>query len=374
MKRLLLLLITFLVSERALGQNPTYQLILSNDAQLSSTVYEFDVYIIQTGATAFELSELQLVMSFNTGISSGTLTFSMNGGTSELNSAQQPTGPFESGNLLIVPTRTPPGSGNGTIISISPGLRVGRFRITSSVPFIAQSPNVEWRNVDAGNPYTKVFCYVNGTNTEITDPQSHDNLLQGAPLPIQLASSAVNVIRANDVEISWKTVSETNNYGFEVYRRRNENGEWRKLGFLQGHGTTLTQQAYLYLDKSVGFGNFFYQIKQVDLDGKSQVFPEMAVTVGVGPDKFVLAQNYPNPFNPSTTIEFAVPQNGFATMRVYNTLGQEVATLFRGEVTAGIHSVEWSPTNLASGVYVYRLEVDNGMQHFFATRRLALMK
>jgi hypothetical protein len=195
-----------------------------------------------------------------------------------------------------------------------------------------------------------------------------------APLPIQLASFAASVVRGNDVEVEWKTVSETNNYGFEVYRKRNENGEWKKLGFVEGHGTTLAAQSYTYVDRSLGFGKYFYQIKQVDLDGKSKALPEVDVTVGVTPNGLVLAQNYPNPFNPSTVIEFAVPQDGFATMKVYNTLGQEVAMLFRGEVTSGIHSVEWSPKELASGVYVYRLEVDNGKQHFVATRRLILMR
>jgi hypothetical protein len=195
-----------------------------------------------------------------------------------------------------------------------------------------------------------------------------------APFPIQLASFAASVVRNNDVEVAWKTVSETNNYGFEVYRKRGETGEWKKLGFVEGHATTLAPQSYSYVDKSVGFGKYLYQIKQIDLDGKSEVFPEMAVTVGVVPERLTLGQNYPNPFNPSTTVEFAVPQNSFATMKVYNILGQEVATLFRGELAAGIHSVEWSPKNLSSGVYVYRLEADNGTQHFVATRRLALMK
>jgi hypothetical protein len=195
-----------------------------------------------------------------------------------------------------------------------------------------------------------------------------------APLPIQLVSFAASVVRDNDVEVTWKTISETNNYGFEIYRKRGETGEWKKLAFLEGHGTTLAAQSYTYVDRSLGFGKYFYQVKQVDLDGKSKAFPEVDVTVGVVPGKLVLAQNYPNPFNPSTSIEFNLSMSGYATLNVYNLLGQEIAMLFRGEVTSGIYSVEWSPKNLASGVYVYRLEVESGPQHFVATRRLVLLK
>jgi hypothetical protein len=176
-------------------------------------------------------------------------------------------------------------------------------------------------------------------------------------LPIQLASFSASVVRGNDVEVTWKTVSETNNYGFEVYRKRDGADDWLKITFVNGHGTTLTPQSYSYLDRSVPFGKYYYRIKQIDLDGKSDTFPEMEVSVGVAPGAFVLAQNYPNPFNPTTTIEFTVPQSGRATMKVYNVLGQEVATLFEGNAEAGrINTVRFNASNLPSGLYFYTLK------------------
>jgi hypothetical protein len=82
----------------------------------------------------------------------------------------------------------------------------------------------------------------------------------------------------------------------------------------------------------------------------------MAVTVGVVPEKLTLAQNYPNPFNPSTTIEFVVPQSGHTTMKVYNILGQEVATLFEGNAEVGrINGARFDASNLPSGLYFYTL-------------------
>ena len=71
---------------------------------------------------------------------------------------------------------------------------------------------------------------------------------------------------------------------------------------------------------------------------------------------YSLSQNYPNPFNPTTQIDYSVKQNGFVTLKVYNILGQEVQTLFSGQQTAGLHTAKLDGTNLASGVYIYRMQ------------------
>jgi hypothetical protein len=179
---------------------------------------------------------------------------------------------------------------------------------------------------------------------------------QSSPVPIQLASYTASLIRGNDVEVAWRTVSETNNYGFEVLRKRGNLGDWRKLTFLQGHGTTLVPQSYSYMDRSVPVGTYSYRIRQIDLDGKSETFPEMGVNLGLEPGKSVLAQNYPNPFNPTTTIEFVVPQAGWVTLKVYNMLGQEVATLQDGNVEGNkVYATEFNAGGLASGLYYYQL-------------------
>ena len=85
---------------------------------------------------------------------------------------------------------------------------------------------------------------------------------------------------------------------------------------------------------------------------------------------FSLFQNYPNPFNPSTTIRYGLPARSHASLSVYNTLGQEVAVLQNGEQEAGYHEVKFDGTNLASGVYFYRLKVGE----YMATRRLLLVR
>jgi hypothetical protein len=271
------------------------------------------------------------------------------------------------------------GDNNGAVVP-STFTRIGTVQLTILDP--SQSSNLVWRAIGVVTEMSKLSNPgVQGGGQDpitfsgtFTDPGS-------PPLPIQIASFSASVVRNNDVEIAWKTVSETNNFGFEVYRKRNETGEWKKLDFVQGHGTTLSAQVYSYTDKSVGFGKYLYQLKQIDLDGKSKTYPEMEVLVGVEPDKFFLAQNYPNPFNPSTVIEFVVPTSGFATMKVYNVLGQEVATLFEGKAEAGkIKMVRFSATggsafggnasNLPSGLYFYALRSAGKSD----TKRMLLVK
>jgi hypothetical protein len=186
-----------------------------------------------------------------------------------------------------------------------------------------------------------------------------------------MASFTANVVRDNQVEVVWRTVSETNNYGFEIYRKRGDAGEWAKIAFVQGHGTTLAPQSYTYGDAGLSFGQYYYRIKQVDLDGNSESFPAMEVTVGAAPEKMVLAQNYPNPFNPSTVIEFVVPMSGHATMTVYNVLGQGVATLFEGNAEAGrINTARFNASNLPSGLYFYTLRSEGQTE----TKRMLLTK
>ncbi len=89
------------------------------------------------------------------------------------------------------------------------------------------------------------------------------------------------------------------------------------------------------------------------------------------PTTLSLSQNYPDPFNPSTIIQFTVPSNGRAVLKVFNVLGQEVATLFDGETSAGInHQIEFNASNLASGIYFSRLEFDGKME----VKKMMLLK
>ena len=94
--------------------------------------------------------------------------------------------------------------------------------------------------------------------------------------------------------------------------------------------------------------------------------------IGEGiPQVYSLAQNYPNPFNPSTMIQFALPRAGKVDLKVYNILGQAVATLVNGPMAAGRYEAQWNASHLSSGLYFYRLTVDNNVVD---TRKMVLVK
>ncbi|HZY10228.1 MAG TPA: T9SS type A sorting domain-containing protein [Bacteroidota bacterium] len=89
------------------------------------------------------------------------------------------------------------------------------------------------------------------------------------------------------------------------------------------------------------------------LDNVTGITPEYSAL----PESYVLSQNYPNPFNPSTNIKFSLPNTGFVTLKVYNILGQDVATLINGLMETGTYNVDFDASDLSSGIYMYRLQV-----------------
>jgi hypothetical protein len=87
-------------------------------------------------------------------------------------------------------------------------------------------------------------------------------------------------------------------------------------------------------------------------------------------DDFLLMQNYPNPFNPTTNIEFSIPKSEFVTLKVYNILGEEVATLVSKELSVRKYKYDWDASNLASGIYLYRIQAGN----FVETKKMVLLR
>ncbi len=92
---------------------------------------------------------------------------------------------------------------------------------------------------------------------------------------------------------------------------------------------------------------------------------------GIIPDQYALYQNYPNPFNPTTTIKFKLPKASQVTLKVFNTLGEEVAILVSERLSASSYSYEWSRTGgMASGVYLYRLQAGD----YVETKKMIILK
>lgn len=96
----------------------------------------------------------------------------------------------------------------------------------------------------------------------------------------------------------------------------------------------------------------------------------LQLSSGDAPGTFRLDQNYPNPFNPATTIGYTLPSRSHASLEIFNALGQHVATLANEIQEQGSHNVRFDGSGLASGVYYYRLRVEN----WVTTRMLALLR
>lgn len=178
---------------------------------------------------------------------------------------------------------------------------------------------------------------------------------ENSPLPVELTAFNVQV-DGQAVQLSWETVSETNNAGFNVQRTRSGTEGWTKVGFVEGHGTTSELQTYRFEDTSLLYeaDSLRYRLKQVDLDGGFEYSPTVEVALGV-PDKLALHGNFPNPFTEQTTIHYEVPRSGNVRLAVYDVLGQRVALLANEPQEAGREEITFDARDLSSGVYFVRL-------------------
>jgi hypothetical protein len=202
------------------------------------------------------------------------------------------------------------------------------------------------------------------TGTRLTIPSE----LSAIPLPVEITSFTSKLL-SDKVQLNWVTKTEVNNYGFNVERRVNE-GEWKKIGFVEGNGTTTESKEYSYSDKDIytGGNKFQYRLKQIDNDGSFEYTD--VIEVEIVPAQFELFQNYPNPFNPSTTIRFSLPEQTQLKIKIYNMLGELVDTLVDGTFDAGYHKVAFDASNLSSGAYIYRIE----SPAFVQVKKMVLIK
>lgn len=148
------------------------------------------------------------------------------------------------------------------------------------------------------------------------------------------------------------------NYGIAG---QNDGTNDNEAGFAQNHILTM--------------GRFWTSATVVDTFGQMGDSDVKDITTGVESEQnivkaFALDQNYPNPFNPSTTIRFSLPEASFVTLKVYNLLGQEVATVVNENLNAGVHQVNFDAKNLTSGIYIYKISAGK----YEASKKMLLIK
>jgi len=330
----------------------------------------------------------------------------------------------------FIPLQTSPGTyldlgttgtytdGNAHIFSARASSSGGAVRVdgadggTSSANILSSNSGALQLGVRSAGGYyfsgdiAEVILY--NTNLSTSDRSTVEHYLANrygitsGALPVELTSFTANVIDGK-VLLNWQTATEVNNYGFEVQRLAVNNeplaksqklntNSWSKIAFIQGHGNSNSPKSYSFTDNLANslalnhdLNRLQYRLKQIDFDGKYEYSDVVEVKVET-PAKFELAQNYPNPFNPETTIEFSIPASPSpsqgeglrvrsVTLKVFDILGREVATLVDEQKAPGNYEVKFNvktlhATSLPSGVYFYTLQCGN----FRETKKLLLAK
>jgi hypothetical protein len=200
------------------------------------------------------------------------------------------------------------------------------------------------------------------------------NVLQfqeGHPVPVELSNFVVQFLDEN-IEITWTTQSESQNYGFEIERFNGK--QWEKIGFVKGNGTSTEPQHYSFIDYS--FENnlltseIIYRLKQIDLGGSIKYSKEVKIETNI-PKVTTLYPNYPNPFNSSTTILYTIPKAGFVVLKIYNCLGKEILKLVDEYQEAGNYFYNFEANEHPTGIYFYNLYMNDDL---VSTKEMMLLR
>jgi hypothetical protein len=275
------------------------------------------------------------------------------------------------------------GSGNATI-SITYGEQSGVSDATALAVARLKDDNTdgsftntdEWALVDVNNTSTNPF---DGTLVT-TSPQSFSTTLftvgeqNSGALPVELIELLATE-QQGDILVSWKTATETENYGFYVQRSEPLDAEvvdttWTDLTFISGAGTVTQQQEYRFIDTEVEMaGDYAYRLLQEDYDGQIHILGPVMVQK-TAPISSKLLPNYPNPFNPTTNIPYTLSSISKVNITVYNILGQRIKTLVNTQQQPGTYQVKFNADNLSSGIYFIRMIAEGRVM----TRKMLLIK
>lgn len=195
-------------------------------------------------------------------------------------------------------------------------------------------------------------------------------------LPVSL-SSFTGAADKRNVTLMWVTEWELNNSGFDVERANvTPSGVegWSKVGFIQGHGTSNVSNGYMFKDEKLKAGTYKYRLKQIDYNGNYEYFSLGSDIIINPPMNFSMGQNYPNPSNPKSKIDYEIPISGRVTIKLFNLLGQEVVNIVNQTREAGYYTAEFDGSNLASGVYIYRITAEGSGEKFSKTLKMVLVK
>lgn len=324
------------------------------DFVAQGTHYSFDVYARNTGAQTIRVGTSSFYFNYNqAALASPTLT-NINPrytGQVGVDDYDPMTVDTVAGQIAVTVWYTGNATELGALLSTDEPIGERICTINLMITNSSQSANLSW---NTGN---SALTHSGGFFVEQIFVGSDES-----PLPIQLASFSATAISGNRVALEWTTLSEINNYGFEVQKAAGQPQGFTTISnsFIAGHGTTNQPHTYTYIDESATQGIWYYRLKQIDLDGTIRFSDAIQVEILTGvddrpvPTVYALDQNYPNPFNPATVIDFALPAQSHVRLEIYNIIGQKIATLVDEVRAMGYYSEKFDASGFASGLYFYR--------------------
>jgi hypothetical protein len=231
--------------------------------------------------------------------------------------------------------------------------------------------------VTGSNNWTQIPAVADSVNrsfyaANVTNFNEYSIGMTDQTMPVKLESFTYSV-SSNNVKLNWVTTEEINNDGFDIERSDNNGQSFSKVSFVKGNGNS-SGNHYTFTDNNLKTGVYKYRLKQSDYNGNYEYFSLSSSAVVSSPQKFTLKQNYPNPSNPTSKIDYEIPFNAFVTIEVYDVSGRMVSKLVNEKQNAGYYSTSFNGSNLASGIYFYKLFVKSEKEQFNGTKKLVLIK
>jgi hypothetical protein len=389
-----------------------YQMSLDNGEIVNPNTFEFNVFIKSMDST-FQLTSYQCLFTFYVNDADNkSLSFSYIPETSELsNPPSLGIGINDADGTQKLTFASMPGSDYIT----SEASLVGRFRLRNTASFKGIRPLINWsfegkittiltgnNFMDITNPsnHTKSFGdlvnyqIVSVTATATTDSNTApEKAIDGLgyydgdpyarwaaqPMPQHIIFDLGTEVPVGMTKFSFYNFQEGRIYQYTI-ALSNDQVNWNEVvvnAFSTSEEWTVNQfvpqlarYVKLVFISSTNNPNNWANLWEAQIWGEGQT-NSIESGENRSPENFRLSQNYPNPFNPSTNIEFELKEDAKIKLAVYNVLGEEVAKLLDEYVTSGKYKIEFNAGDLASGIYVYRLDVGN---EFTETKKMVLMR
>lgn len=259
----------------------------------------------------------------------------------------------------------------------SDSVQAGEFVMGNGTSNIPHYYTLEDVNVSPGYYRYTLVDYTNEGTASVYPEKVYVHV--EASTPSTVIDEFFATVEKRTVTVTWETTAEYNTQSFILERKDSLHTTWESVAVISGAGTTNDVNIYVHKDSLLANGMYWYRLKYLETDSTEHLYDSI-LTVSISilsvadvtilPRQFELFQNYPNPFNPTTTIKYQITASSFVTLRIFDMLGKERATVVKSFQNAGNYSVQFDGSRLSSGTYFYCLQVGN----FSVTKKFVLLK